>query len=101
MTGMTLDQVIQLAMAFVLGGGGAAVFAKRTMKNLSATGAEIDVYDRLRAEVKRLGDANDLLTKTVEELRTQLYQLRDENAELRSLLHPAQQVRQSRKGGQP
>lgn len=95
---MTLEQVIQLAAAFVLGGGGAAVFAKKTMKNVTATSAEIDVIDMLRTEVKRLSEANDRLTSTVEELRAQLHQLKDENAELRSLLHPDQQVRLSRKG---
>ena len=40
---LTLEQVTQLALAFVIGGGGTALFAKRTLKNLSATSAEIDV----------------------------------------------------------
>ena len=85
---LTLEQVTQLALAFVIGGGGTALFAKRTLKNLSATSAEIDVIEMLRREVKRLSDANDLLTQTVEELREELLQLRGENAELRALLRP-------------
>lgn len=97
MTGWTLEQVVQWALAFVLGGGASAIAAKKAMKNITATSAEIDVIDMLRTEVKRLSEANDLLTKTVEELRAQLYQLRDENAELRALLHPDQQARMSRR----
>ena len=86
--GLTLEQVMQLAFAFVLGGGGTAIIAKKTMKNLSATGAEMDVVKLLRTEVKRLSDANDRLQRTVDGLQSQLFQLRAENAELRSLLHP-------------
>lgn len=85
---LTFEQVTQLALAFVIGGGGAAVVAKRTLKNLSATGAEIDVIEMLRKEVARLSAANDLLTQTVGELREELLQLREENAELRALLRP-------------
>ena len=101
MNGWTIEQVMQMAVAFVLGGGGAAVFAKKTMKNISATSAEINVIDLLRTEVQRLSVANDLLTKSVDELRAQLYELKDENAELRALLHPDQQVRMSRREEMP
>lgn len=87
-SGVTIEQVMQLALAFVLGGGGTAIIAKKTMKNLAVTGAEMDVVELLRTEVKRLSDANDRLQKTVDGLQGQLFQLRAENAELRSLLHP-------------
>lgn len=87
--GLTLDAIMQMALAFVVGGGATAVIAKRTVKTLASTGAEIDVVELLRTEVRRLSEANDRLQSTVDKLQQELFNLREENAELRTLLHPS------------
>lgn len=75
----SIEQILQLALAFVFGGGASAVVAKRMLKDVAATGAETQVINLLRAEVTRLSESNKLLDENIQRLAA-------ENAELRAEL---------------
>lgn len=83
---ITLEQALQTALVFVMGGGAAAMFAKRSMRNISSDGAQIDIVEQLRREVKRLAAQNAKLGHMLNQLQMEMINVRMENGELRMLL---------------
>lgn len=86
-TAMSLEQLMQVAIAFVFGGGVSAMAAKRMLKDVALTGAETRVVELLRQEVERLAKQVDRLTSQVEALTTENHELREEIVEYKGLIH--------------
>jgi acetolactate synthase small subunit len=83
---MNLEDAAKISASFVAGGGIFAIFAKRILKSLVVTGTETDLISRMHNEVTRLSDQNDKLAKMVNELQLEVFQVRRENAELRTMM---------------
>lgn len=79
MPGFTIDQILNIALGVVFGGGISAVAAARMRKDVATSAAETHVVTLLRSELDRLHKAN-------EEFSAGVATLKEENAELRSEL---------------
>lgn len=78
MISMHVEQIIQVALAFVFGGGISAVAARRMLKDIEVTGAETRVIKLLREEVERLSAQVERLGKQIDELTRENHELRAE-----------------------